>query len=351
LLGRSFLEGSRVLFEPLFESRKVSLTFIGDTSLVVFWVPHESWVSSNFNTIGLVGCGIEFGDDEVFVILIGFSEFLPDWSKLLAMSAPWGIVLDKDILGFVKNVFLEFDSNNINNSTLFSWDSSGLKMWLEGSGVNSINESSNGFYGKLFGISFGNIFLHVAWENGSKGWEIFRCDTHEFSELSLDLVGSSSIGEENLTFVGNSSLSIEVHVISLVIIFASEENKGALLLSENGFDLILSECENGWDLEWLDPCLKGVLISSSVVVVLLGLELSEEDKGISGNTEISTARGISMIELDLFLVFGEFDMSLSVESVVKSSEINKGELVRSRLFCDLSASKLSTCWSGLLKDP
>lgn len=123
------------------------------------------------------------------------------------------------------------------------------------------------------------------------------------------------------------------------------------MLSENSFNLILSKREHSWDLEWLDPGSKSVLISSSVISVLLGLKLSEEHESISGNTEISTTSGLSMIELNLLLRLGESNVDIGIESVVKSSEVDKRELIRSGLLSNLGASKLGTWWSGLLEDP
>jgi hypothetical protein len=340
-LSTSFLEDSRVLLEPFLEVFEFSFTFVGNSGLVVSWVPHESWISFDLNTIGLVDGGIKFGNDKVWLILVASSELLPDWGELLAVSTPWSVELDEDILSFVKDEALEFSSDNINNVTLFGWWSSRLEMGFEGSGVDSVNEFANAGNSDLGGIAFISVFLHVSWKDGSKGWEILWGNTHEFSKLSLDLVGSSSIGEEDLTLVLSGSFSIKVHVIRLVIILASEQNEGALLLSENGFDLILGECKDGWNLEWLDPGSKSVLISSSVVDVLLGLELSEENESISRDTVFSGTGGIRVVELNLLFVLGESDMSISVDSIVKSSEVDESKLIRGSLLSNLSAGELS----------
>lgn len=45
----------------------------------------------NFDRLDLVGCGVHLGDDNVTGVLVFLSQFVPDGSKLFAMSAPGGI--------------------------------------------------------------------------------------------------------------------------------------------------------------------------------------------------------------------------------------------------------------------
>lgn len=40
-------------------------------------------------------------DNKVFNTSEMFSKLYPDWGKFLAVSAPWGIVLDENIFGGV----------------------------------------------------------------------------------------------------------------------------------------------------------------------------------------------------------------------------------------------------------
>merc|ERR1711872_53555 len=50
-------------------------------------------------------------DDDALMVLVFLSQFVPDWSKLLAMSTPWSIEFNKDILLFVHGNFVEVLSN------------------------------------------------------------------------------------------------------------------------------------------------------------------------------------------------------------------------------------------------
>lgn len=220
MFGRLIL--GHVLIDELDEGWEISLTFIGFSGLVTSWVPFKSWVSSDLNTVGLVDCRVEFGNDDVSVILVVFTELIPDWGKLFAVTAPWSVEFDEDIFGVIKDELLEFGSDNDDNVSLSLWDSSGFEMWFEGSIFNSINEGTNLGFGDGLDISIEVEFLHVSWKESSKSWEIFLSNSHEFSEFTLDLVGGSSIGEENLTLVGNSGLLESLLESGIFISLSSE---------------------------------------------------------------------------------------------------------------------------------
>jgi len=72
----------------------------------------------------------------------------------------------------------------------------------------------------------------------------------------LDAGGDISISEKNLTLIGNGSLIEGSLESGISISSSSEENKSWVLLSEDGLDIVLSEFENGGDLEWLNPGLE-----------------------------------------------------------------------------------------------
>jgi hypothetical protein len=118
------LEHWRVLGEPVFEVLELSFTAVVDTSLVVLWVEDKSWVASDFNTLGLVGSGVKFGDDEVLVVFVMLGKLIPNWSKLLAVTAPWGVVFDEDVLVLILDDVVEVLSNNDSECL------SGVVNWL-----------------------------------------------------------------------------------------------------------------------------------------------------------------------------------------------------------------------------
>jgi len=169
----------------------------------------------------------------------------------------------------------------------------------------------------------------------------------------LDLVGRSSIGEKNLSLEFDGSLFENFLESRLVIFLLSEEKKAILLLSENSLDLIFGECENGWDHEWLDESKKGFFVSGSSVYDNFLLELSEEDKGWLSSSEFGGASGIKVVdESDFLLRFGQFDVSLSVESIFEvGTEESNDEFIGSGLLFKSITGKFSGWWSSFLKDP
>jgi len=182
------------------------------------------------------------------------SEFFPDWSKLFAMSAPWGIVLNEDILGWVLNDRFEFLSDNdLNWSVVACWDFLSLEIWLNLSCLNVINEVANDVNGQVSSSGLASVFLHVSWQYNSKSWEVCCGNTHEFGESLLDSSTDIRVSEKHLTFVGFGGLFESSLECGLAVFFVrSEQNDGWLLLSENGFNLILSEFENSWYHQWLN---------------------------------------------------------------------------------------------------
>jgi len=141
--GTGFLESFGVLFEELFESWEISLTFIRFSFFVSSWEPFKSWVSFDLNTVSLVDCSVKLGNDKVWMILEHFTELIPDWGKLFAVTAPWSVEFDEDILGWVVDNLLVFSSDDNNNVTLNIWGSSGFKMGFDRSILNSINEGTD----------------------------------------------------------------------------------------------------------------------------------------------------------------------------------------------------------------
>jgi len=130
-VARSALKDWRVLGKPIFKVLDFSLSAVVDTGLVVLWIENESWVSSDLDAVGLVSGGIELGDDKVGLIFIEFTELLPDWGELLAVTAPWCIVLNENILTSILNNLLEILANNDGNwlAGVVNW-SLGLEEWL-----------------------------------------------------------------------------------------------------------------------------------------------------------------------------------------------------------------------------
>lgn len=137
LVNLDFLWG--LFTNPLLHAFEISFTIVGYWS-VIFSVEDKSWVSSNVDTFGLVNGSIKFSNDNIISGLEGITEFFPDWGNLLAVSAPWSIVLDENSLVGVHNNALEgFSNNNGNKSIVRFWNWLGLEVEL---GLSILNVSN-----------------------------------------------------------------------------------------------------------------------------------------------------------------------------------------------------------------
>jgi hypothetical protein len=93
----------------------------------------------------IIGSGVNLGDGNLV------AEWLEKLSQLvvlgrqgLAVSAPWGVELNKNILGIVKNNLLVVVGNNHGNGTvLLLWDRLRLDAWLDLARVELLNEFAN----------------------------------------------------------------------------------------------------------------------------------------------------------------------------------------------------------------
>lgn len=246
--GGLLLENWGVILHPLLEGLDISVSIVWNTGLVVLGEELEGWVSSDLDSLGLVGSGVKLGNDNVWLILEGFTKLLPDWSELLAVSAPWGIELDEHVLLGVLDDLLELLSDEDGDWAVIAlWDWLRLERWLEGSGDDVIGELGNGFNGELGWLDVSGVLVHVLWGDGSESWEVGWGDTHELGELFLDAGGNVGVGEKDLTLVGLGGVGHDGHEGGILIRGRSEKDKEVLGLSEDGVDLLLRELEDGWD--------------------------------------------------------------------------------------------------------
>jgi hypothetical protein len=342
-----------VLIEPGLESLNVSVAIVRNTGLVVLWIEDESWVSSDLNTLSLVNGGVELTNDEILVLSHGLGELLPWLGELLAVAAPWGVVLNEDILGGVLDDLLELLSNDhLHWLVVLLWDWLGLKAWGNLASEDIIDESGDDINGQISGFGLRSVLLHAGWNNCSKGWESILSHAHELTKSLLDSIRDITVGEEHLTLVGLSGILESLHESSVLVRLGSEQNEGGLLLSEDSLDLILRELEHGWDHKWLDESSKGVLVGLALILVLGGLELSEEDDGWALDTLGGSASGILDVhESNLVLGGGVWEMSLGVESIIGASEVSNDELVVLDCLCKSIAIGGGGWWARLLGNP
>lgn len=88
-------------------------------------------------------------------------ELIPDWGELFAVSTPWGIELNKDVLRWVVNDTVETLSNEDSHVTLLFWDGLGLEVGYKLSFVEVIDEHADCINGDSVNITFPNELLEL----------------------------------------------------------------------------------------------------------------------------------------------------------------------------------------------
>ena len=78
-------------FQELGESLERPLSVVIDDLVVALLEQLDGGEALDLDVFQLVGGGVHLGDDDALMVLVFLSQFVPDWSKLLAMTTPWSI--------------------------------------------------------------------------------------------------------------------------------------------------------------------------------------------------------------------------------------------------------------------
>ena len=74
--------------------------------------------------------------------LVFLSELIPDWGEGFAVSAPWGVELDEDVLGWVKDQVVEvLADDDLDGIGRVVWDLLRFQVTLDGAIQNTVDES------------------------------------------------------------------------------------------------------------------------------------------------------------------------------------------------------------------
>ena len=79
------------VFQEFAESLDGSVSIIVNDFICALLEQFNGWEALDLDLFELVGGGVHLGDDDALMVLVFLSQFVPDWSKLLAMSTPWSI--------------------------------------------------------------------------------------------------------------------------------------------------------------------------------------------------------------------------------------------------------------------
>jgi len=220
-------------------------TFMSDWfALIVSWVKDQCWITLDINTINFISGGIHLSNDEVIDTGKSLGELIPDWSELLAVTTPWGVVLDQNIVLFIHNYILEIISDNFDDSFLFSWDWFTFQIWLNFSSSISVIESHNTFLSNFLSLELWLhfIFFISIWHKKSNCWHHFSLNTKEISETLTGLILDISPGKKYtfLEFSG-SLLKGSSGSLAFLIFFHKQENGLLFLDLENAVSGIIVE--------------------------------------------------------------------------------------------------------------
>lgn len=191
-----------MLLKVLLEAIEFSVTFVVKRAiLVVHRVELESGESSDVNVLSLVGSGIEVGNNEAWDILEFLSELFPIRSHLLAVTAPWSVELDEDIVVVVDDLIIEgLTDNNLEGLAVISRGLLSLEEWLQVSILEVSNEFLNAFNSESTSISREGVLLHVVvGVEKTDGGELAFFNTDELSKSSLDTISNTRDSKDDLT--------------------------------------------------------------------------------------------------------------------------------------------------------
>jgi hypothetical protein len=120
---------------------KLDKVFWGTATSVLFTIlgvltePHKSWETSNTEWLSSSAetISIDLGDNDIIITFEGRANLLVLWSETLAVSTPWGIELNKDILFSIHDNGVEVaisQSHNIRWLDSDAYTSTSLEVYV-----------------------------------------------------------------------------------------------------------------------------------------------------------------------------------------------------------------------------
>jgi hypothetical protein len=198
-----------VLLQVLYEILHLSAAFVSDGLLILSGEEHKSGESLDLKTlnVNLVGSRVHLGNHNILVVLEVSTDLIIDGGELLAVSAPRGIELYKDVLLVVDHKVIEglsAENNNIAGG-IGSGGFLGLKVGL-GFAREHVGDVGRDGSGVIGGASIGELLhggaaRHV---HDNDGREIGLLDAEEIHDSVL---GMGDIDNEGLTLEGLGDLS------------------------------------------------------------------------------------------------------------------------------------------------
>jgi hypothetical protein len=236
--------GGSVLLQVLNKVLKLAARLVLDGLLILTGEEIKSRESLNIKTlnINLVGSGIHLGDDNTVDSGELITQLVPGGGKLLAMSAPGSVKLDKDILVVVHDNVVErgtLENLDISGSIL-GGNSLRLESGLELAGKNGIDVSGDGIgiieASRVGELLHGGARAHV---NKNKCGECG--DAEVLSNLGL---AGGHVDSKNGSLEGLGNTGEDFHKRGMMVSLGISEEKG-MLLDSRGKNLLGSSLRKG----------------------------------------------------------------------------------------------------------
>jgi len=235
----------------------------------------------DINTLSFVGRSVHLSDDEIGSGGEISSELFIHWSHLFAVTAPWSVIFDKDIVLLVLNNLLPLFTDKLEDWLILAlWDWLTLEVLLEISTVEIFEKLDHVFGGQ---VTIENELLKstLGWVNDPELWEI-ASDTNVVSEPLVETVNNTGGRHEDATLkLGGSFLEAGRGSIA-GLTFLSEKEQTWFSTTEDKLSGFLVEWHDGWNRVGLDESVDVIGGDFTFVVISTFIKLFEEtDAGLS----------------------------------------------------------------------
>ncbi|KAF1747809.1 hypothetical protein GCK72_024275 [Caenorhabditis remanei] len=184
--------------EELGESFDGTVSGVVDDLVGSSWEELDGWEGLDLDILDLKI--IHLGNNDALVISVLLSELVPGWGELLAVSAPWSVELDEDVLGVVTGDLFEVLSDKNLDWVLVPilWNLLGHKVWLDGSIKVVLGELGDVLGGDLLEVwlELGHVLLK---RDKTDGWELVLLESEEFHDSGVLLNIGVNVDEEDFS--------------------------------------------------------------------------------------------------------------------------------------------------------
>jgi len=303
------------------------------------------------NTFNFVGGGVHLSDDEVVGSSELFGEFNIHWSHFFTMTAPWGVIFNKDILGSVTDDILPVESDDLNDSRVLGlWDWFTLNVLVKVSSLEILEKLDHTFRGHVTVV---DEFFEVStgWIDDPDLWEV-TSNTDVVSKPLVETINNTRGGHENVSFELGRSFSEGVHSSIASFTIFSEEEEALRSTAEDHLGGFLVEWHDSSDGLGADPLVESFGGHFTFPVVSTFIKLFEKGDTVTFLTEFSGEVSIEdVMEDQIVMIFRDGLPGSEISGVFSSEEDDDDVVSGSSGFDGLGGFEEGSGWLSFLGDP